>query len=115
MKFDEYGEVVNAPETFMIIASLLDTGAPAAIGWTDEQGTHLDLLLCCKAVVLNHLQRGLGAGDLFVSVMSFGAFGFKVDRQPLHPSYVGEKLNLGNNVTTERLTDLINGVNEALA
>ena len=41
--------------------------------------------------------------------MSRGAFGFKIDDKK-HSSYVGEKLSLGENETSEKLTELINGV-----
>ena len=64
------------------------------------------------------LQRGIKKDDLFVCVMSCGAFGFGVKGEegkiPLHRNYIGEKLNLGVDNTTEQLTQLISNVRAEL-
>ena len=57
----------------------------------------------------NGLQRGLRGSDLFISIMSLGAFGFKVDTIK-HRSYVAEKLNLSGDTTIEKFTELLNGI-----
>lgn len=46
---------------------------------------------------------------MFVSIMRIGAFGFLIDSEK-HSGYIGEKLNLGDNITTEKLIELINGI-----
>lgn len=55
------------------------------------------------------LQGGLRWNDLFVSIMRKGAFGFLTNVEK-DSGYIAEKLNLGNNVTTEKLTELINAI-----
>ena len=57
----------------------------------------------------NYLQRGLKGTDLFVSIMSTGAFGFKLDGEK-HSSYIAEKLNIQGQSTINKLADLINGI-----
>ena len=41
--------------------------------------------------------------------MKIGAFGFLTDSKK-ESGYIGEKLGLGNNDTTVKLTELINGI-----
>lgn len=48
MTFDDYGEVTNSPETYEKVASCVRTG-PIVIGWTDEEGSHYDLLFAYRA------------------------------------------------------------------
>ena len=56
-------------------------------------------------------QRGLKHSDLFVSIMSIGAFGFKVDDNKKRPTYIAEKLFNNNlNSSVEKVTELINGI-----
>lgn len=55
------------------------------------------------------MQRGIRSDDLFVSIMSRGAFGFECYGKK-HSGYVAEKLNLGIDETSEKLTELLNGV-----
>lgn len=116
---DEYGAVINTPETYRAIADELRgigtvSGAsiPVIIAWTDQAGTQLDILFCYQPDQYGRLQRGMSTNtDLFVAVSSFGMFGFDVTGPWKSPGYVGEKLHLGgDNTTTEKLADLINGL-----
>lgn len=111
MRTDDYGEVINGPETYKDIATELQGGHSVLIGWTDQASTHYDVLFTRGALKYGTIQGGLQRGDLFVSVMRIGAFGFEVHAGPsLHPSYVSEKLFIHNLVTATALTELIEGV-----
>jgi hypothetical protein len=111
-RFDKYGEVVNEPETFDALASHLLAEGRLLIGWTDGEFTHLDLVFALHPLKFGNIQRRLHHSRqlLFVSVIGFTAFGFDTfDRNgPLYPSYVGEKLGIGDNATAAALTELIN-------
>ena len=56
------------------------------------------------------MQRGLRGNELFVSIMSIGAFGFDINNSKRYPGYIGEKLTLSGKKTREKLTELINGI-----
>ena len=109
MNKDKYGEIINGEKTYKEIADNLKLGHSVIIGWTDGEYTHYDILFSLNVVKEGELQRGLRWNDLFVSVMSIGAFGFLTDSEK-HSGYIGEKLGLGNNNTTEKLGELINGI-----
>lgn len=111
MNKDEYGEIINGAETYLEIADKLKRREAVVIGWTDELDTHYDILFTNGAYKQNGnlLQRGLKGNELFVSIMGKGAFGF--DSNTLKErGYIAEKLNLGISETTQKLTDLINGI-----
>lgn len=109
MNYDEYGEVINGASTFVTIADQLREFEHLMIGWTDEAGTHFDILFANGSEFegANH-QGGIRPNDLFISIMRLGAFGFKRDVE-LHPDYVAEKLGCGG-ITAKKLSELINGV-----
>ena len=44
MNFDKYNEVINGEITYKKIASDLLKLFSVGIGWTDENGTHLDII-----------------------------------------------------------------------
>ena len=115
MNKDEYGEIINGAETYTEIANKLKKCEAVIIGWADEKDTHYDILFTNGAYKQNGnlLQRGLKGNELFVSIMSKGAFGFKTDTLK-DRGYIAEKLNLAINETTQKLTDLINGIIEEL-
>lgn len=113
LNVDEYGEVINGEKTYKEIAYQLKSGKSIIIGWTDENYTHYDVLFSLNVEKEGNLQHGLRWTDLFVSIIGIGAFGFVVDGSK-NSGYIGEKLNLGNNITTEKLTELINGIIENL-
>ncbi len=118
MTQDSWGEVLNSQETYDDIALALSGGRSVIIGWTDEQMSHFDILFHYKWMrhpENNQIQGGIDArNDLFVSIMRKGAFGFDVNETNTHSSYYGEKLNMGNGITVEKLAELINGVKKAL-
>lgn len=60
-----------------------------------------------------NIQGGIKSNDLFITIMRKGSFGFKIDSKK-SSGYVAEKLNLSNDETAEKLTELINGVIERL-
>jgi hypothetical protein len=120
MKFDEYGEVINHEDTYNWIANDLTEGLkPVLVGWTDQNGTHLDILFTfwTKKYGTN-IQGGISPSDLFVSIMRVGAFGFEVTDEGTHQSYYDEKLSgrfgtLGIECS-DKLAELINGVRKAI-
>lgn len=114
MKTDEYGEVLNHKNTYQDIAQKLKSYGRVLIGWTDEHSPHFDILFIVKPDIAGHIQGGLRYNDLFVSIMRIGTFGFIIDKEDTHYGYIGEKLNLGNNITTEKVAELINGVKKEL-
>lgn len=112
--YDDWSEVINGPDTYTAIADALKAGAlfcsgSCAVGWTDQQGTHYDVLFTLAPSQYGALQGGLRADDLFVSIMRVGCFGFAVANRQLHEDYIGEKLNVRGS-TAKALAELIKGV-----
>src|SRR5258708_293910 len=108
---DEYETVLNGENTYKGLAGWLFEYHTAIFAWTDQEGTQLDILMAYNPLQYGHLQRGMSAStDLFVAVSSFGMFGFELNGNEKNAGYVGEKLGLGTNVTTEKLAELINGI-----
>lgn len=108
---DEYGTVFNSEKTYRGLAERLWEYHSVVFAWTDQEGTQLDILMAHNPPQFGKLQRGMSAlTDLFVAVSHFGMFGFELNGIEKDAGYVGEKLNLGMNVTTEKLAELINGV-----
>lgn len=110
MNRDEYGEIVNGYDTVVEISKKLKNGQSVIIGWTDEKYTHLDLLFNYKTYKEGMLQRGLRGNELYVSVVSIGAFGFDVKDKEIHEGYISEKLNIHGEPTVNKLAELINGI-----
>ena len=112
MNKEKYGEKKKKKNTYKEIADRLIKGQAVIIGWTDEEYTHFDILFTYKVYkeIGSYLQRGLRGNELFVSIMSLGAFGFDVNNSKKSPGYIGEKLGLNNCPTTEKLAELINAV-----
>jgi hypothetical protein len=112
MKFDknEYNEIINGNETYKVIAGNLLQGLNVFIGWTDNVYTHYDILFTYKALGTGGYQRGLKNSDLFVSIMSIGSFGFKIDSDK-DVGYIAEKLFNGReDESVKAVTELINGI-----
>lgn len=116
MNRDRFGEIVNGVETFKEIAKKLREGKSVIIGWTDEEYTHYDILFTGGAYQQegNYLQRGLRNDDLFISIMSVGAFGFYTDSDEVSAVYVAEKLGISGKSTIEKFAELINGIKQYL-
>ena len=110
MNKDEYEEIINGYDTVIEISKRLKEGQSVIIGWTDEKYTHLDLLFNYKTYKEGMLQRGLRGYELYVSIISWGAFGFDVKEREIHKGYISEKLNIRGEPTVSKLADLINGV-----
>lgn len=110
MDKDEYGEITNGYNTVKEMAEKLKEGQSVIIGWTDEEYTHLDLLFNYNTYKEGMLQRGLRGNELYVSIISLGAFGFDVEDREIHKGYISEKLNIHGEPTITKLTELINGI-----
>lgn len=110
MNKDEYGEIINGYDTVLEISKRLKEGQAVIIGWTDKEYTHLDLLFNYNTYKEGMLQRGLRGSELYVSIISIGAFGFDVKDREIHSGYISEKLNIHGEPTTSKLTELINGI-----
>ena len=112
MRFNknEYDEIINGEETYNVIAGNLLQGLNVFIGWTDNIYTHYDILFTYKALGTGGYQRGLRTSDLFVSIMSIGSFGFKIDSDK-DVGYIAEKLFNGReDESVKSVTELINGI-----
>lgn len=117
MNQDKYYEVVNGERTYNEIAESLNQNDAVLIGWTDEEetvGTHFDILFTRKAVKTGMVQGGVKGGDLFVSIMRLGAFGFKIENTDTAPGYYMSKLGFSGEHTGEKLAELINEVKKRL-
>lgn len=110
MDHDSYGEIINGPKTYKEIAYKLLAHEPVIIGWTDEKYTHLDLLFTYNCYKEGMLQRGLKGYELYVSIISFGSFGFDIEKAEKSPGYISEKLNITGNPTIDKLAELINNI-----
>lgn len=119
--FDGYGLVTSSDAAIDLVAELLIHQNRAFISWTDNQGTHFDLLFCLLPLEYGNVpgvfkaQGGLQPDDLFVAIMRRGAFGFAITDEPSHAGYIGEKLDIGYGETAEALAVLINGVRAVLS
>lgn len=117
MNQDEYGTILNGPETYQAIALALVTTKLALIPWTDEAGTQLDILLAHGvefAPSRSLIQGGVRPTDFFVSIMRKGAFGFELNDLETHSGYYAEKLKLSGEETIDKLAEFLNGVKAAL-
>ena len=108
MNKNKYGEVINGEQTYNMIANHLALKVPIGIAWTDELGTHYDIIFNMGvAFIEGNFQGGLKSTDLFVSIMHKTAWGFKPTIK--YGDYIQEKLGIRGE-TGEKLKELINGV-----
>ena len=115
MNKDSYHEIINGPDTFIDIADYLKNGNACLIGWTDQKGTHLDVLINLGSIKHGQCQRGIRGNELFISVMGWGSFGFDVNHNQTMSQYVAEKLGFNSPMeTTDKLAELINGIKKEL-
>ena len=89
MDYDTYGEVINGEKTYHGIAEELGQNS-VLIGWTDQAGTHLDILFTLEALKFGTVQGGIKDTDLFISIMRGGAFGFEVEHADTAAGYYAE-------------------------
>ncbi len=112
MNYEPCGDdIINGEDTYDTIAEILLGRSPVFLGWTDERGTHCDIVLNYDiAYTYGTHQGGMGKSqDLYVCLMRWGSFAFSTDSNELYSSYVGEKLNV-HGPTADKLTELINNV-----
>lgn len=121
MLTDGYGFVLNGKATYIDVAEKLKNKLPVIVCWTDELGWCENLLFTFgtyqQKEPLNVL-TGYHAAQpienmLFVATDS-GFAGFDVNNTITSESYIAEKLKRSTNVTTERLTVLINNIKNCL-
>ena len=113
MNINEYGEVINGEGTYFEIAKHLMKGESVGIGWTDEDSTHFDIIFTLGIKKYGLFQGGIRGTDLFVSIIRWSSYGFSTDDVKLG-GYIQEKLRLGDNITGEKVKELVNGVIEYL-
>lgn len=119
---DEWGVVFNSPETFEALADRLSgrkekpsttPGEAQAFGWTDQQGSHMDVLLALPNETGPFNRTDSRYGKLWIGVAGYGLWA--VPSGDLDPGYVASKLGFGYpNATVIKLAELINGVTTAL-
>lgn len=115
MKYDDWGEVVNDPETYDEVAQLLIEDNSVLLGWTDQNMTHLDILLTIKPSGFGTHQGGIRpATDIFVSIMRRGSFGFEIANEDTHSGYYEEKLGGPMGSTADAVAELVNEVKKRL-
>lgn len=109
MDMDKYEEITSGPLTCIAIATQIYEGKTVGIGWTDEEGTHLDLVFKLGLDEKHgYFQRGIKKEDLFIGIIGHNFYGFNSDSIK-EGTYIQEKLMLGD-VTGDKLAELINGI-----
>jgi hypothetical protein len=113
---DAYNVVENSPHTYRAAAAELRGFGSILLGWTDNNFSHMDVLLVYEPREVGPLNRmDSRASKLIVAVAGRGMFGFAVrGDDPIHHAYLAEKLGFSPSVTTEALAELVNGVMAAL-
>lgn len=109
MNYNKYDEIINGPGTYKQLSKLLYENHSIGIGWTDENYTHLDIIL--KLQLDNKFgmfQRGIRYNYLFIGIIDHTSYGFSIENIK-HPSYIQEKLRM-NNKCGEKLAELINNI-----
>ena len=110
MDKDEYGEIVNGENTYKVISDKLKESKGVLIGWTDGLLSHYDIYFSLGVEVKQgNIQRGIKPWDLFIGIIGHNFYGFNSDNEK-HWTYIAEKLELGNNETSEKVAELVNGV-----
>ena len=110
MNFNDYGEITNGEQTYESIANLLLKGETVGIGWTDEIGTHLDIIFKLGLdTKCGNFQRGIKANYLYISIIDYTSYAFCVENGVKQGTYIQEKLRI-NDYTGDKLAQLINGI-----
>ena len=116
MNYDDYNEVINGEGTYQEIAKELKENNAVLIGWTDNLGTHFDIMFklgAKKPLSGNYIQRGIRGYYLFIGIIDHTFYGFSPESTK-DWTYIAEKLRMGDNQTTQKVAELINGVIEEL-
>jgi len=117
MNNDEYEEITNGDKTFKKIAEELYDYGRCIIGWTDGGYDHRDILFTYRPHKYGNLQRGLRWTYLYVSIIDLTSMGFLIEDDVdnrKHPTYIKEKLRLGDNSCDDKICELINGIIKCL-
>lgn len=114
MNIDIYGEIINGKDTYFKISKHLIKGESVGIGWTDENGTHFDIIFTLGIKKYGIFQRGIKPNYLFVNIIDWSCYGFSVNDVKIG-GYIQEKLRLsGESIIGEKVKELVNGVIECL-
>lgn len=116
MDRDRWNEILNGERTYTAIANELAANGTVFIGWTDGLHSHFDILMTAHVTLpQGHFQRGINPRDLFVSIMSVGAFGFEILDADVDGGYVDEKFGkFFGAESADQLAHMISGVRRKL-
>lgn len=121
MLTDGYGFVLNGKATYIDIAEKLKNRLPVIICWTDELGWCENLLFTFGTYqqkeplnVLTGYHTVQPIENMLFVATDTGMAGFDVNDTITSENYIAEKLKRSSNVTTERLTVLINNIKNCL-
>lgn len=113
MNFNKYNEVINGDMTYKKIASELLKLFSTGIGWTDEEGTHLDIIFKLgMESKFGDFQRGIRKNYLFISIIDHTSYGF-ISTTIKDVGYIQEKLRM-NDICGKKVAELINGIIQEL-
>lgn len=105
--------IINGDKTYKFIKDKLSENGSVLIAWTDEIGTHLDILFTYNPISPNWslVQGGIRPSYLFVSIMKIGSFGFTIESNKT-ADYMLDKFQMPEILrdTATKLAELINGV-----
>lgn len=114
VNIDEENLIINGEKTYKYIKDKLNENSSALIAWTDEIGSHFDILFTYKPISPNWdlVQGGIRPYYLFVSIMRIGSFGFNTENSDKTADYIIDKFRMPISCrdTAEKLAELINGV-----
>lgn len=109
MNFNKYGEITNGSCTYKQLSKLLYENHFVGIGWTDNNFTHLDIILKLQLDdKFGMFQRGIKHNYLFIGIIDHTSYAFSIENTK-HPSYIQEKLRM-NNECGEKVAELINNI-----
>ncbi len=110
---DEEKLIINGDKTYKYIKDKLIEKGSVLIAWSDEIGSHLDILFTYNPVSPNWslVQGGIRPYYLFVSIMKIGSFGFTIESNKT-ADYMMDKFQMPEILrdTAAKLAELINGV-----
>ncbi len=122
MLTDGYGYVLNGKATYIDIAEKLRNRLPVIICWTDELGWCENILFTFGTYqqkeplnILTGYHAMQPIENMLFVATDTGFAGFDVNENVISESYIAEKLKRHTgNITTERLSVLINNIKHTL-